>query len=137
MRITLRGKLGQEAFIEVEHGEWIFARKALGQAISVRQTASQEEIVSVRRSVSGSATCSLREGGEYRWGNTGFWRGEWTWFTSERVPLLRTVRGKRVYIEEMARDLPELALLVALAWYLNCAQDEDAAWIAASVVPSV
>ncbi|GHO81262.1 hypothetical protein KSD_90330 [Ktedonobacter sp. SOSP1-85] len=137
MRITLRGKLGQEALIEVERGEWIFSRKTLGQAINVRDAATQEEIARVRRSMNGSATCSLRGGDEYRWANTGFWRGEWTWFTSERVPLLRTVRGKRVYIEETARDLSELALLVALAWYLNRAQDEDAAWITASVVPSV
>ncbi|EFH81896.1 hypothetical protein [Ktedonobacter racemifer] len=137
MRITLRGKLGQEALIEVEGEEWIFTRKALGQTINVRDAATQEEIASIRRSMSGSATCFLRGGGEYRWANTGFWRGEWTWFTSERVPLLRTVRGKRVYIEETARDLSELALLVALAWYLNRAQDEDAAWITASVVPSV
>ncbi len=134
-RITLHGRLQQQAHIETSYGNWTSTQKAFSQIITICDTASQNEIAYVQRHINGKATLTMANGSEYKWTNTGFWRGEWTWFTSEKIPILHIVKGRQVRIENTVCDLFDLHLLAVLAWLLNRVQNDDAAYVAAAIVP--
>jgi hypothetical protein len=53
---------------------------------------------------------------------------------SEGTPLLHLKRGADVQLESAARDLPELALLTTLGWYLHKQQEEEAAAVTSIVL---
>jgi len=96
---------------------------------------SQSELAIIKRSMSGQSTLFTLDGREYRWRCKSFWRDVWTWLNNEDTPLLHLMRGSRVQLEPAAQDLPDLALLATVGWYLHKQQEEEAT--VAAIVPII
>ena len=134
-RFHLKGPCGSQIVAETAHGNWIIKRKSFGQSITILDLDSQSELATIKRGMSGQSTLLTTDGREYRWRCTSFWRDVWTWLNNEDTPLLRLIRGSRVQLEPAAQDLPDLALLATLGWYLHKQQEEEAT--VAAIVPII
>ena len=134
-RFHLKGTCGSQTVAETANGNWIIQRKGFGQSIAILDLDSQAELATIKRSMSGQSTLLTLEGCEYRWRCTSFWRDVWTWLNNEDTPLLHLIRGSRVQLEPAAHDLPDLALLTTLGWYLHKQQEEEAT--IAAIVPII
>jgi hypothetical protein len=132
-RISYKGALSSQVRAETAAGFWTFERKGLRQAIIILALDEHTEPASVKRGMNGQATLLFPDGREYRWQCSSFWHDTWLWLNDEGTPLLYLKRGTHVQLEPAARDLPELALLATLAWYLHKQQEEEAASVAAIV----
>jgi len=134
-RFRLKGPFGSQIVAEAANSNWIIKRKGIGQTITILDLASQTELTTIKRSISGQPTLLALEGREYRWRCTSFWRDVWTWLSNEDTPLLHLIRGSRVQLEQAAHDLPDLALLATIGWYLHKQQGEEAT--IAAIVPII
>jgi hypothetical protein len=132
-RISYTGALSSQVRAETAAGLWTFERTGLRQVITILALDAHTEPASVKRGMSGQATLLFPDGHEYRWHCSSFWRDAWTWLNDEGTPLLHLKSGTQVQLEQAARDLPELALLATLGWYLHRKQEEEAASVAAIV----
>ncbi len=130
-----KGRFRSQTCIETANGNWIIKQKGMSQTITVLALDSQTELATMKRSMSGQATLLTHDSREYRWQCSSFWRDVWTWLNQEGTPLLHLTRGSRVQLEPAAQDLPDLALLTTLGWYLHKRQEEDAT--VAAIVPFI
>ena len=135
-RISYTGALSSQVRAETAAGLWTFGRTGLRKAITIQALDAHTELASVKRGMNGQATLLFPDGREYRWQCSSFWHDVWLWRNFEGTPLLHLKRGAQVQLEQAARDLPELALLATLAWYLHKQQEEEAASVAA-IVPTM
>ena len=135
-RLSYKGVLSAQVRAETSAGLWTFERKGLRQAITVLSMDGDTELAAVKRGMGGQATLQFPDGREYRWQCSSFWHDVWTWLNDEGTPLLHLKRGTQVQFEPAAHDLPELALLATLGWYLHKQQQEEAA-TAAAIVPVI
>lgn len=135
-RLHCKGALSSQVRVETASGLWMFERKGLRQTITVLALDTQAELATIKRGMSGQAALIIPDGREYMWQCTSFWRDVWTWVNTEGTPLLHLKRGARVHLETTAQDLPDLALLATLGWYLHKQQEEEAA-TAAAIVPVI
>ena len=135
-RLSSKGALSSRVRAETADGHWMFERTGLRQAITIRALDAHTELASVKRGMNGQATLLFPGGREYRWQCSSFWHDVWLWSNSEGTPLLHLKRGAQVQLEAAAPDLPELALLATLAWYLHKQHEEEAASVAA-IVPTM
>ena len=135
VRFHLNGASGSQIEVETADGNWIIKRKGFGQNITIVAFDSQTELAAIKRSMSGKSTLLTLDGREYRWRCTSFWRDVWTWFNNEDMPLLHLIRGSRVQLEPAAHDLPDLAMLTTIGWYLHKQHEEEAT--VASIVPII
>jgi hypothetical protein len=136
VRISYTGALSSRIRAETADGLWMFERTGLRQAITIQALDAHTELARVKRGMSGQATLLFPDGREYRWQCSSFWHDVWTWLNDEGTPLLHLKRGAQVQLEPAAHDLPELALLTTLGWYLHRQQEEEAASVAA-IVPVI
>jgi hypothetical protein len=134
-RFHLNGAWGSQIVAETANGNLIIKRKGIGQTITILDLDSQTELATVKRGMTGQSTLHTTDGHEYRWRCTSFWRDVWTWLNNEDTPLLHLIRGSRVHLEPAVHDLPELALLATLGWYLHKLQEEEAT--VAAIVPVI
>lgn len=134
-RLHLNGAFGSQISAETANGNWIIKRKGMGQTIIVLASDSHIELATIKRGMSGQATLLTLDGHEYRWQCTSFWRDVWTWLNNEGTSLLHLIRGSRVQIEPATQDLPDLALLTTVCWYLHKQQEEEAA--VSAIVPVI
>jgi hypothetical protein len=134
-RLHWKGTFSSQFCVETTNGNWKIVQKRMSQAITVLSPDTQTELATIKRSMSGQATLLTLDGREYRWHCTSFWRDVWTWLNNEGTPLLHLTRGSRVQLEPAAQDLPDLALLTTLGWYLHKRQEEDAT--VAAIVPFI
>lgn len=134
-RLHLKGAFSSQICAETTNGNWIIKRKGIRQTITVQALDSQTELATIKRGMSGQGTLLTLDGREYRWRCTSFWRDVWTWLNNEDTPLLHLIRGSRIQLEPVAQDLPDLALLTTLGWYLHKQQEEEAT--VAAIVPII
>ena len=134
-RLHWKGALTSRVHAETADGSWVVERKGIRQTITVLALDAYTELATITRGMSGQATLLLADGREYRWQSTSFWRDVWTWVNSEGTPLLHVKRGAHVQLESAAHDLPDLALLTTLGWYLHKQQEEEAS--IAAIVPII
>jgi hypothetical protein len=134
-RFHLKRTHGSQIVAETANGNWIIKWKGIGQSITILDLDSQSEPATIKRSMSGQSTLLTLDGREYRWRCTSFWRDVWTWLNNEDTPLLHLIRGSRVQLEPAAHDLPDLALLATIGWYLHKQQEEEAT--VAAIVPII
>ncbi|MDQ2717525.1 MAG: hypothetical protein M3Z08_21745 [Chloroflexota bacterium] len=121
------------ALVESADGSWTITQKGLSQTITITDASSQADLATIRRSISGNVTLQTPAGREFRWRCTSFWRSIRTWVDADGRPLLHLKRGTIVQIEADAQGVPELALLVTLGWYLYKWQQEEGAFVAATI----
>ena len=134
-RFHLKGAFGSQIVAETANCNWIIKRKGIGQTITILDLDSQSELATIKRGMGGQSTLLTLDGHEYKWRCTSFWRDVWTWLNNEDIPLLHLIRGSRVQLEPAAHDLPDLALLTTIGWYLHKRQEEEA--IVAAIVPII
>ena len=135
-RISYTGTFSSQVHAETAAGLWTFERTGLRQVITILALDAHTEPASVKRGMNGQATLLFPDGREYRWQCSSFWHDGWLWLKDEGTPLLHLKRGTHVQFEAAAHDLPELALLTTLGWYLHKQQEEEAASVAA-IVPVI
>src|SRR5215467_11982384 len=133
-RLSSKGAFSSGIRAESVAGLWTFERTGLRQAITILALDTHTELASAKRGMNGQATLLFPDGREYRWQCSSFWHDVWLWLNDEGTPLLHLKRGADVQLESAARDLPELALLATLGWYLHKQQEEEAAAVT-SIVP--
>ena len=134
-RFHLNGAWSSQIVAETANGNLIIKKKGIGQTITILDLDSQSELATVKRGMTGQSTLFTHDSREYKWRCTSFWRDVWTWLNNEDTPLLHLIRGSRVRLEPAAHDLPELALLAMLGWYLHKLQEEEAT--VAAIVPVI
>jgi hypothetical protein len=136
VRFHLNGAFGSRQIVaETANDKWIIKRKGFGQTITILAFDSQAELATIKRSISGKSTLLTLDGREYRWRCASFWRDVWTWINNEDTPLVHLIRGSRIQLEPDAHDLPDLALLATIGWYLHKQQEEEAT--VAAIVPVI
>jgi hypothetical protein len=134
-RFQWKGAFRSQVCVETTNGNWKIVQKGMSQTITVLSLDTQTELATIKRSMSGKATLLTPDGRKYRWQCTSFWRDVWTWLNNEGTSLLHLIRGSRVQLEPAAQDLPDLALLTTLSWYLHKQQEEEAT--VAAIVPII
>lgn len=135
-RLSSKRALSSRVRAETADGLWMFERKGQRQAITILVLDAHTEQASVKRGMNGQATLLFPDRREYRWQCSSFWHDVWIWLNQEGTPLLHLKRGTQVQLEPAAHDLPELALLTTLGWYLRKRQEEEAAAVAA-IIPII
>ncbi len=118
-RFQWKGAFRSQVCVETTNGNWKIVQKGVSQTITVLSLDTQTELATIKRSISGQGTS--------------FWRDVWTWLNNEGTSLLHLIRGSCVQLEPAAQDLPDLALLTTLGWYLHKQQEEEAT--VAAIVP--
>jgi hypothetical protein len=135
VRFHVNGAWGSKMIAETANGNWTIKRKGFGQSITILDSDTQSELASIKRGMSGKSTLRTLDGREYTWSCTSFWKDVWAWFTNEDTALVHLIRGSRVQLEPAAHDLPDLALLTTIGWYLHKLQEEEAT--VAAIVPVI
>ena len=135
VRLHRDGAWGSQIVAESANGSWILKRKSFGQTIAILDFEAKSELAIVKRGMGGQSTLRTLDSREYSWRCTSFWRDVWAWFNNEDTLLLQLMRGSRVQLEPTAHDVPDLALLAMLGWYLHKQQEEEAT--VAAVVPVI
>ncbi len=131
--VTWKGCSTAAVLVESASGNWTITRQGLTQTIRIKDTSSQMDLAAVKQGISGNVTLSTADGRAFFWRCRSFWRGIWSWDDAAGRPLLHIKRSSSVQLEGGAQDLPELALLLTLGWYLYKQQDEETAFVGAMV----
>jgi hypothetical protein len=122
-------------------GSWTCKRVGfLNPRVTVRESGSEVNLATFWPRWLGDGTLEFAYGRSFRWQSTNFWGTDWMFADFDGTPLVRFLQGSRerrlsnllktealVDIQPQARDLPELALLVLLGWYLAILRRDDTA----------
>ena len=127
--VNWRGASNASALVESANGSWTITQHGLARTISMKDTSSHMDLAAIKRGITGSVTLALPDGRIFRWRCTSFWRSIWSWVDADGRPLLHLKRGTSVQLEAGAQDLPGLAVLLTLGWYLFKLQQEEAAFV--------
>src|ERR1051326_5722734 len=121
------------ATVETAEGSWLFKRQGFRQQVVIEPGVGNAAVPTLKRSWTGNATLSFPDGHSYLWRRQGFWGIRRVWVTADGVQLLSfkarqgfLKTGGEVEVLAFAADLPELALLVSLGWYLVIMEARDA-----------
>ena len=127
---------------EAASGEGIWTFKRVGffrQRATVRTAGTEVDLATFQNDTWHSGgTLEFTEGRRFR-ATTNFWNTRFAWETEEEQTLLRFHHGgafklsATVEIEEAARALPELPILVLFGWYLCVMLHRDASAEAAII----
>ena len=132
-RIYSKGVFRSLVYVETADGNWMIERKGLHQTMRILHPDTGTELATIKREGSDQETLVFPDGREYRWQRTSFWHDEWIWLNNEGIPLLHVKGWSHIQLEPAAQGLPELALLIALGWFLHKQKEKEAATIAATV----
>jgi hypothetical protein len=123
------------ATAETGDRSWTFKREGFWRPqVTVRAADSEQNEAIFRPGWAGGGTLELGGGRTLRLGAANFWHTQWDWQLPDgstavhfksRSGFLKS--GAEVQIEDGARHLPELPLLVVLGWYLLVLFARDAA----------
>jgi hypothetical protein len=126
------------AAAETAQESWSFKRQGFRQQVVIESSEENSAVPTLKRGWTSNAALLFPDGHSFLWKRQGFWGVKRVWATLDGVPLLSfKVRsgfvktGGEVEIHPIAADLPELALLMTLGWYLVVMEARDAA-VAAS-----
>jgi hypothetical protein len=133
---TLRWEkaFGSLATAMTAEGSWTFKRAGfLSPRVTVRIAGAETDLASLKARWRGDGTLEFGDGRRYRWTHAGFWHTEWFFANESGEPLMR-LRPKfalagpaaDVTIEPAAASIPDLPLLITLAWYLVVLMSQDA-----------
>ena len=131
--VNWKGASSASALVESANGSWTITRHGLAQTITIKETNAQIDLAAIKRGITGNVILSLPDGRAFCWRCTSFWRSIWSWEDADGRPLLHLKRGTSVQLEAGAQDVPELAVLLTLGWYLYKQQQEEAAFVGAIV----
>ena len=93
----------------------------------VQEVNEQTQPVATYTRVRGGGRLTFSDGRSYNWTAVSRWRSIWAWTGPDGVPLLTMRTSKRLTIAPEAINLPELPLLVHLAFHLMRIAEEQAA----------
>jgi len=137
-RLVFPRMLGTLAEAESGEGTWTFKRVGFFHQRATVRTAGAETDLAVFRNNTWhcGGTLEFAEGRRFR-ATTNFWNTRFAWETEDAQTLLRFHHGgafklsATVEIQEAARALPELPVLVLFGWYLCVMLHHDAGAAAA------
>ncbi len=123
--LRLLGFLGNAAAAETEEGRWVLHPHGLfHQRVTVTRGDSDVEVATVRNRLFGEGRVTVEGGRQYDWLPDNFWRTRWTLWDAAHAPLFHLERKvllardrARVDVEVPAYPLPDLPLLLVVAWH--------------------
>jgi len=138
-RLVFPRMLGTLAEAESGDGAWTFKRVGFWQQrATVRTPGSDHDLAVFQNNTwKGGGTLEFTEGMRFR-ATTNFWNTRFAWETEEEQALVRFHHGgafklsATVEIQEAARTLPQLPLLLLFGWYLCVMLHRDAGGVAAA-----
>ncbi|HKW13129.1 MAG TPA: hypothetical protein VJS69_01450 [Candidatus Krumholzibacteria bacterium] len=128
---------------ESEDGSWDFTREGpFHTRIVVRRSGSPEEIAVFKKSAwKACGTLELPDGRTYR-SASNFWASRYGFTDSDAQPLVDLKncgvlhRAANLTIAPRAADIPELPMMVMLAWYLDVMMQNDTVAVTTAVASS-
>jgi len=138
-RLVFPRMLGTLAEAESGEGTWTFKRVGFfHQRATVRAPGAEVDLATFQNNTWHSGgTLVFLEGGRFR-ATTNFWNTRFAWETEDERSLVRFHYGgafklsATVEIQDSARALPELPVLVLFGWYLCVMLHRDAGVVAAT-----
>jgi len=138
-RLVFPRMLGTLAEAESGDGAWTFKRVGFWQQrATVRTPGSDHDLAVFQNNTwKGGGTLQFTEGMRFH-ATTNFWNTRFAWETEEEQALVRFHYGgafklsATVEIQEAARTLPQLPLLLLFGWYLCVMLHRDASGVAAA-----
>ena len=103
---------------------WVTRAGLFHQEVTVTRGDSDVGVASVRNRIFGEGRVTVEGGRHYDWLPDNFWRTRWTLWDATRAPLFHLERRvlfarekARVTVEVPAYALPDLPLLLVVAWH--------------------
>jgi hypothetical protein len=131
---TLIFQRGTLASVETADQRWTFKREGFWHPqVTVRKADAEENQAVFRPNWGSGGTLEFADGGTLRFAAANFWHSQWAWLLPDgrsgihfhnKGGFLKS--GAEVKIQDVL-DLPDMALLVALGWYLLVLFARDAA----------
>jgi hypothetical protein len=130
---ALRWQRGSLAEAEAATGEWTFKRAGFWHPrVTVRVAGTETDMAQFTPGWTGAGALRLADQRQFGWKAANFWHSQWSWVDGAGQPVMTFAGGHgavpaegHVEITMAALDLPELALLAPLGWYLLLLQARD------------
>ncbi len=120
--------------VDAPGNRWRFERRGWwNRRITIQTAVTGDEPARFEYRGMSSGRLIFADGRAYDWKQSNFWGTKWAWVTPDGEPFLGFQSGgilrlnAEVSSAPAARDLPSLALLVFLGWYLLTLYQEDTA----------
>lgn len=135
---------GTQARVETANGVWRFRREGFfKKEVKIYMADTEVEIGQVELKGNGTGVVNLADGVSFQWDKNKAWKGSWSFFSATNEPLC-SIKAKHslsrdkafVKIEPAGANLPDLALLVGLSWYLAILKYKDDSATSAAVTAS-
>jgi hypothetical protein len=139
--LRFRSSFGSFATATTADGVWTFKRVGFSQTkVTIRASETEADLAVFKNNTwKGGGTLELPDGRKYP-ANTNFWSTQYEFKTETGEPLIsyRKIGGllhmsSTMEVHPLARDIPELAWMVSLGWYLTIMMYEDSAAMAGAV----
>jgi hypothetical protein len=126
---------------EADEQQWIFQREGQRKVLAYpgnHQAANEpvQQLASIQLGWSWQGDLKFHDSRLYTWARDGKWRPTWSWRGPDNKILLTFKKGRLLEITSAASDLPELAFLALLGFYLTLLREEEDAVVAAASVAS-
>jgi hypothetical protein len=118
-------RLGTLALAETARERWTFKRAGFWRPrVTVRAEGTDADLATFEANWSGGGTLATGDGQHYQWRAANFWHTKWHWTDAAGTPLVQfsssqiLKQSARVEVTQAGADVPDLALLATLGWYL-------------------
>lgn len=138
---TMQRRRWWSTYVEVDApgNRWSFERKGFWKRhIVIQSVGTGMEPARFDYSNWNGGKLTFADGRVFEWRQSDFWGSKWAWMTTDRQPFLGFASGgfirmnAALSIAPEARDMPSLALMVFLGWYLLMLHREDTAAVVAA-----
>src|SRR5262245_39564144 len=124
---------GSLAIAQSAEGSWTFKRTGfLNPQVTVRVAGSDAEIATFKPSWKGDGRVKMADGRRYRFVKLSFWSSEWAFDTDDGArivhfqPKFALLKQATDVTVGAGGQVPELAMLTLLGWYLIVLMANDA-----------
>jgi hypothetical protein len=123
--LRLTGLFRRRAEGEVGEDRWVLSARGIYRSVVVvTRGDSDVEVATVRTRLFGEGLVRIGPGRSFSWKPDNFWRTRWTMWDETHSPVFHLERrvlvlpeDAAVLVEPSATRLPELSLLLLLAWH--------------------
>lgn len=138
--LEFQSAFGSLALAEISGERWTMKRQGFfSPQATIRPAGSGQDLaVYVPKWTGTKGVLTFQDGSVLHLNSTSFWGGEWAWIDAGGEALVRfhnrgfLRHGTDIDVEPSARRRPDLAILLALGWYLLYLYQQDSAAVVAT-----
>ncbi|MCC7156377.1 MAG: hypothetical protein IT161_17505 [Bryobacterales bacterium] len=139
-RLEFQSAFGSLAMAEVGEEKWTMKRQGFfSPQVTLRRASFDEDLaVYVPKWTGSKGLLTFKDGTVLHLNSTSFWGGEWAWIDAEERTLVRfhnrgfLRHGADIDVEPGARSRTDLAVLLAMGWYLLYLYQQDTSAVVAT-----